>query len=411
LFSALLQSRLLVGIGLISYPLYLWHWPLLVFARYGRIDGLGTGEVLALIGAAILLSILSFRIIERPVRSASSGLKRQHIFAGGALLLSATVAAGFGLWRSVLVPAHVDEAPLQEAVAMTEPGSPAVLTVQKIIAAEGDRGPLNWACPSLSLEDILKRRACVLGNDQKTPDFVLWGDSHAQAAADIVNVVAGEHGLAGFLAVNYGCAPLLGMRRLDKESGRSPCAQINAAILDHIVDSLAVTDVILIGRWALAAEAARYAGEQGSPAWLADDQSQEVSVAENRKVFVRSLNKTIDALVARKKRVWILASVPEIGFSVPLMLMRALEAGQSLDIGPEVAAYLERQDFVMKQLERIADKSSVTILYPHTILCPAERCSLSHDDKVFYRDSHHLSQAGAVQLAPIFEQVFSTMSK
>jgi hypothetical protein len=143
---------------------------------------------------------------------------------------------------------------------------------------------------------------------------------------------------------------------------------------------------------------------------MADDQSHEVSVAENRQVFARSLRKTIDTLVARKKRIWILASIPEIGFSVPLMLARALEADQPLDIGPDASAYFERQAFVMQQLDGVAKEPGVTVLYPHTILCPAERCRISDNDGVYYRDSHHLTQAGAIQLTPLFEQVFSTMA-
>jgi hypothetical protein len=409
LLSPILQSRMLVGIGLISYPLYLWHWPLLVFARYGRIDEPGTGATLAIIGAAILLSVVSFRFIEKPVRSTASGLKRRHVFSGSILLLSATIAAGFGLWRTVATPAQLDEAPALEAVTAMKAAT-AALTVEKIIAAEGDIGPVGRSCPALSAEDIRDRRVCVLGNKQQTPTFILWGDSHAQALADAVSVLAARHDAAGLLAINHGCSPLLGMRRLNRENSRSPCDQVSAAVLESIIDDSTISDVILTGRWAIAAEATRFGSEQGNPAWMADDQSHEVSVAENRQVFARSLRKTIDTLVARKKRIWILASIPEIGFSVPLMLARALEADQPLDIGPDASAYFERQAFVMQQLDGVAKEPGVTVLYPHTILCPAERCRISDNDGVYYRDSHHLTQAGAIQLTPLFEQVFSTMA-
>jgi hypothetical protein len=400
---------MLVGIGLISYPLYLWHWPLLVFARYGRIDEPGTGATLAIIGAAILLSVVSFRFIEKPVRSTASGLKRRHVFSGSILLLSATIAAGFGLWRTVATPAQLDEAPALEAVtAMKAP--PATLTIQKIIAAEGDMGPVGRSCPPLSVGDIRDRRICVLGNKQQTPSFVLWGDSHARALADAAGAIAAKHGVAGLLAINQGCSPLLGMRRLDRENSRSPCDQVSTAVLESIIDDPTISDVVLTGRWAIAAEATRFGSEQGPPAWLSDNQSRETSVIENKKVFSRSLTKTLDALAARKKRIWVLASVPEIGFSVPLMLMRALEANQSLDIGPEVSTYLARQAFVVQQFDAAATKPGVTILYPHTILCSAERCRISDNNAVYYRDSHHLTQAGALQLTPLFEQIFSAMA-
>lgn len=64
-----LSLRLLVWIGLISYPLYLWHWPLLSFARIME-SGTPSGEIrLSLVAASFILAWLTYRLLERPVRS------------------------------------------------------------------------------------------------------------------------------------------------------------------------------------------------------------------------------------------------------------------------------------------------------------------------------------------------------
>lgn len=63
-----LGSRLLVGIGLLSYSAYLYHQPIFVFARVARLDPPSTWLLLALVPVVFLLSYLSWRFVERPFR-------------------------------------------------------------------------------------------------------------------------------------------------------------------------------------------------------------------------------------------------------------------------------------------------------------------------------------------------------
>jgi hypothetical protein len=65
---ALLSNKVFVGIGLISYPLYLWHWPLLSFARIIEGEVLSLKIRIATLSLSILLAWLTYRIVERPLR-------------------------------------------------------------------------------------------------------------------------------------------------------------------------------------------------------------------------------------------------------------------------------------------------------------------------------------------------------
>ena len=65
----LLSNRLMVGIGLISYPLYLWHWPVLSFARLLLPEAPSTAIFLLLILASLVLAIFTYFVIEKPIRS------------------------------------------------------------------------------------------------------------------------------------------------------------------------------------------------------------------------------------------------------------------------------------------------------------------------------------------------------
>jgi hypothetical protein len=89
LVGRVLGSRLLVGIGLVSYSLYLWHQPLFAFARY-RNPEIGWYALLFLSGLAGALAYLSWRYVERPFRD-RNWIDQKGIFAfglGGSILLS-----------------------------------------------------------------------------------------------------------------------------------------------------------------------------------------------------------------------------------------------------------------------------------------------------------------------------------
>jgi peptidoglycan/LPS O-acetylase OafA/YrhL len=87
-----LAHPLAAAIGRISYPLYLWHWPLLVFPRTYLFRPLTTGESLAAIAAATALAWLTYQFIERPIRSGRMGGART-VLAGMAAVAGAAVIA------------------------------------------------------------------------------------------------------------------------------------------------------------------------------------------------------------------------------------------------------------------------------------------------------------------------------
>ena len=67
----ILSNRLMVWIGLISFPLYLWHWPILVFARILEDDTLSNSLLVICILTATSLAWLTFKFVETPIRTRS----------------------------------------------------------------------------------------------------------------------------------------------------------------------------------------------------------------------------------------------------------------------------------------------------------------------------------------------------
>src|SRR5690606_23134378 len=103
-FNKVLSLRLLVLVGLISYSLYLWHWPVLAFYRYavGTIETVMAG---VLFGVMIVLSVCSYRLVEKPCRRLRldfKGVMLKPVGGGAAVLsficLSLITTKGFGFY-------------------------------------------------------------------------------------------------------------------------------------------------------------------------------------------------------------------------------------------------------------------------------------------------------------------------
>lgn len=101
--NALLRAKPMVGVGLISYSLYLWHWPLLAFYRTTSI---GEGDIqvkLGLCGVAVLLAIASYRYVEQPFR-------RMRFRSGRTVIVGAALSSALAL-SACAIGLHVKQAP------------------------------------------------------------------------------------------------------------------------------------------------------------------------------------------------------------------------------------------------------------------------------------------------------------
>ena len=89
--ARLLALPPLVWIGKLSYSLYLWHWPIIAFAVYRKGEDLAASEGLACLALALVLSALSWRLVEQPFRNRAR-LSRRAIFASAATATALTLA-------------------------------------------------------------------------------------------------------------------------------------------------------------------------------------------------------------------------------------------------------------------------------------------------------------------------------
>jgi len=207
----LLSSRPAVLLGLISYPLYLWHWPLLSYLGIIRHGVPNFLEIWVAVLAAVVLSILTYRFIELPVRHRDKVVPALStaLAAVGVIGVTTILSAGFaGRFPQAL---------------------------QAIATVSTDDNPAFQDHCFLEAQGSGFDASCVAPGGK--PLLVLWGDSNAAALYPAVAEAAER---ASFRVGRFnapGCAPILdaGPNAGCIESNRKAFGLIAAARPDVVV--------------------------------------------------------------------------------------------------------------------------------------------------------------------------------
>jgi hypothetical protein len=259
-------------------------------------------------------------------------------------------------------------------------------------------------CSNFSPKQVSESVLCKLGvSDDRAPTFLLWGDSHAYALASVVSEAARGENATGLFAGSGGCAPLLGVSRTTARA--FPCEAFNDRVIGLVRGDPALRTVLIASRWTLTADGRRYGSEGGNAAFVRDAQSRAVSIAENRAVFRRGLERTLSALRDAGRRVAVVGPIPEVGFDVPTTLARNRWFDRASRIEPTRTEFLERQRVVIDTLIDLQRQFGFELIEPHDVLCDALQCRIASANRVFYSDDNHLSITGAHLLRPLFEPI------
>jgi hypothetical protein len=255
-------------------------------------------------------------------------------------------------------------------------------------------------CSELSAADLLAGKACRLGAPNGESTVVVWGDSHADSLMSAFDRLGASNGQAVLYLGKIGCAPLLDVELLDLPFG---CKAYNDAARRLIAESGAAR-VVLVARWSHYTHAPTYRHEERIRVVLTDAQSTRAAIEDNGAVLARGLERTLDFLAPRQ--VYVVATVPEIGYRVPEALAQAYRLPRPLDIRPTLEEYRERQSEVAALLLDAGTRHDFTMLDPTPLLCATGRCQVEQGGRPMYFDEHHLSNSGAQLLVPLLEPVF-----
>ncbi len=361
-----------VWIGLISYSLYLWHWPLVVFGRYYLIRPFTPAEQLLVVAASFVLAWFSYRFVETPFRRRTPRSRRWKAFAGAGVAAGGVAAACAVIYLTGGLPQRLSP----EVRALATQGAVAKLCQRPI--------------------EVGGRSFCETASAEGEPTYLVWGDSHASALIPAFEELSKTLGQKGVIAANPGCPPLLGVEGAGQTTAK--CDAHNAQVLAYIRAHPSIERVVLVGRWGLYSTSVPTGSEDFKAWYLVDRHTKHPSAEENLRVFDRGVTRTLEAL--HGSSVAILTSVPEVGYEVPNVLARKAMYGSDLDIRPRREDYLRRQALA-EQVLAGAKARGAKLVDLGAFFCRRAVCDIERDGTLLYRDDDHVSPEGARRLAPM----------
>ena len=359
--GAALAARPLRLIGLISYSLYLWHWPILAFARYVAVRPLTHVETFAALAASFVAATLSWRYVERPARRGLSDRTVWFMSLGGIVAL---VAAGMLVVLGDGYPGRV---------------APAVAALN---AEEGE----DWRCPVTTMIPLGAFYACPIALPSRhvaDAQVVLWGDSHAQMYEPAL--VAALGGRGGLLVNVNGCAPVLG-------DGPTPaCGALQRGNYAQIA-KLPASTIVLAQNWP------QYRDEAGVRL------GRTVRPDERYQDGIRRLRALVAGLRGAGKRVVIVAPVALPGYNLASVAARdlAFHGRITTRTGIPRAAYLAEYANVLAAMDDLARLPGVAVVRVDSIACDASVCRFVQGGRAVFADHGHYTARYAAKFALLF---------
>lgn len=336
-----LASRSAVAIGLISYPLYLWHWPLLCFTRIVSNEW-ARWMTLVFLALSVILAALTYRLVEKPIRSShvrSRGLGLVVAVLGVILVMGAFAARGG-------FPPRLRGPEVAEVVAATHDWS-------YPFGANFGRGG--------SYETFTVRGG-------GGPVVLFIGDSHIEQYWARIEYLVRRHSTPDLrFATNGGCPPLRGV------VAREQLARCDS-FLDFAVAEASkpeVGTVIFGAAW---------------PVYLGIETERATTPQA-----LREFAATVAGLVHRGKRVYVLLSSPMSESFSPRTMISRLDGEVSYPPPLPARLFASRYRIANGALRAAAERAGATVIDPLSWLCPGGSCpAVTSQKTLIYKDAGHL---------------------
>ncbi|PID53472.1 MAG: hypothetical protein CSB46_07900 [Micrococcales bacterium] len=387
----LLAQPLSQGLGKISYGLYLWHWPLLVLAPYYfQTESLSLTQSVVAAGMSLWAAIMSYVVLEDPVRSLPSLSQRpwRGVVLGTVLVfLSAGTASaafrfvpdprGTGATAEVLAAGSDIGQAVQESAAMIQVPSnlsPALSEATKdepgtVLGGAGDCH-MNLTDAELSVDPA---QDCVFGDPHGAETVMLVGDSHAFQWLPTLDSAGKERGWRIVVHTKAAC-PIFDVKLENTQLKRdyAECYSWRERLMGKVTelepDLVVTTGAVFNPR-----------SEEHTADWIA------------------GTGRVVSRLRAGGVAVALVADTPYQRKDVPKCLSENLSDIRGCSRSVESAMSDPQRRTGM---ESAAKQAGATVINPLGQMCTQQQCPVIVENTLVYRDNSHLTATFARTLAP-----------
>ncbi|ELI8071302.1 acyltransferase, partial [Yersinia enterocolitica] len=360
-----LSNRIIVWFGLISFPLYLWHWPLLSFAHIMESGTPSVAIRLLLVVLSIFMAWVSLHFIENKIRKGSF-FKVKTIFL--LVVMACLGACGYVVTSNNGFPSRVQSLSEHDSAVLSQMETPRELS--------------NDSCrkvfPKISDYICITKSAGI-------PETILFGDSHALHFYHGLSVIDNKNvGVLGGGWTSAGLNPIINSINKDNKLN-----VIQKDIYDYIGSNPAIKNVVI--------------------------SCASIVCHKNKINFDANLRKTFDYFLSKKKNITFILDIPNMPFDSKKCLnerpfnFRADASESCLT----AKSYFDNsnkkyRDDVFKVLK---DYPEVRYFDPSKYICDEKYCYAFIDNKFLYMttgDNSHLSNNGSELLAnPLYKKINS----
>lgn len=347
--------------GKISYSLYLWHWPLIVYWKYYTTEtAISVSDAAWMTVLCFALAYASWRYVEQPLRKHGAGKLKTIVLGLGVAVLFGI--AGWGIYAAKGFPERF----------------PASLHFTK-------KAMWDWQCP----QKVSFGSRCAVGApwDATKQKGIIWGDSHAEHLLPVLDAAAKDKKLS--IALYRGCLPVIDKDRLRFDNAGAPnfvedCNNSRLNTIRFIKENKDIRFVLLSARWSY------------YTAYIYDGEGGKKSRENGLKLMEEGLRRLARDIARPGLEIIIMADVPNFGFDPALCALNELQTvfHKSCERNRAFIAHEgreARQNPTHDMLRTLADrKTRTTVFVPADHMCGPQGCALKIDNELIYRDSHHI---------------------
>ena len=381
--TKILSFKYFVYLGLLSYSLYLFHFPIFTFLKYLNIE-VNSILLIPLLTGIILISFLNWNFIEKPMRKKNVKIKKFLILIGTSYLLLIFISFYFINFK-IKGKNYIEDLPIKIQNSLD-------VLPKEVVRCVG---------VELKKDNFLKNDLCFIGNkNNKKIDFVIYGDSHILAYYKIFNDYLTRVNKKGLFIGYPGCPPIPDIYTIRSDESRKNCRKLNDKIL-QLVKNKNISNLIHIARWSY------YTGEElpnGEFNPINNIVNFNTDTEESKKVFEKSVGNSLEKFGNMNLNLYILEQPPFQNFFPSDVYLRSYNKDKKIFLDKinyysiKYKKYIFNQIFSNSILQINSEKhKNIHFIKISDIFCNNKKqiCKIGNENNSFYLDRNHLNEYGA----------------